>query len=60
MVDSKLDECVRGNKKLVYWCKATAHARTNAAVLIGAYLVLMKNKTPLEAWQPLSSMGILS
>jgi len=57
VVREKLAQCDDEKKKLVYYCSADARLRTNAAALLGCYLILEHGMTADEAFRPLNFSG---
>jgi len=52
LLESKLDESLSRDMKVVYFCSADMRLRTNAVTLLGCYLILVENYTAEEAWLP--------
>lgn len=55
-LEDKEKEAKKEGRKIVIWCTHTGNAKANAAVLVGAFLVLVKGKSPEDAYLPLSVM----
>lgn len=56
LLDKKLEDPKLARKKLFIYTSYDACKRTNAAFLVGAFMVIRQNKTPEEAFRPFESM----
>jgi hypothetical protein len=52
MLNEKLEQHPKEGKSVVLVTNAKPETRTNAATLVGCYLVLERGLTPEEAWAP--------
>jgi len=52
LLQSKLEESLSRDMKVVYFSSADMRLRTNAVTLLGCYLILVENYTAEEAWLP--------
>mmetsp|Transcript_96225 Transcript_96225/g.167114 ORF Transcript_96225/g.167114 Transcript_96225/m.167114 type:complete len:406 (+) Transcript_96225:108-1325(+) len=57
MVDEKLNDPLLRQKKIVHYTSSDARKRTNAAYLIGAYMVIVKRLSADAAYRPLLSFS---
>lgn len=58
LIQSKLESVKYKSKKLIYFCSTLPQHRSNSAYMVGAFLVIYMNKTPLEAYNKIKVMEV--
>lgn len=56
LLNNKMRAAEAENKKIVYFCRASADTRANSALLISAWNMVFRDKTPVEAFAPFAAV----
>lgn len=56
MLNDKMRAAEAEKKKIVYFCRANADTRANSALLLSAWNMIYRNKSPTEAFAPFAAV----
>eukprot|EP00301_Raphidiophrys_heterophryoidea_P000499 c10250_g1_i1.p1 GENE.c10250_g1_i1~~c10250_g1_i1.p1 ORF type:complete len:718 (+),score=178.04 c10250_g1_i1:199-2154(+) len=59
MIDTKMQNPKYAQRQLCFVASQDVHSMANAAFLISAYILLRHNKTPVEAYAPISKLELI-